>query len=85
MTHKGIKFCWEKQYTEVLNQLIDKVTTVLVLKCPDPKKQYYLEVNALAYALGTVLFQNNADGRQQDVVYFLKVLLPPKRNYDIWD
>jgi len=61
--HKGIKFHWEEQHTEVLNWLIDKVTTALVLKCPDSEKQYHLEVNALAYVLGAVLFQNNADSR----------------------
>ncbi len=85
LTCKGIKFHWEEQHTKALNWLIDKVSTAPVLKCLDPEKQYHLEVDALAYALGTVLFQNDADSRRQDVVYFLKVLLPPKWNYDIWD
>jgi len=57
----------------------------LVLGCLDLEKQYTLEVNASTFALGAILFQNNAQERRRDVAYFSKALTPPKCNYDIWD
>jgi hypothetical protein len=56
-----------------------------VLGCPDPEKQYFLEVDASVFALGAILFQHDANGRRREVVYFSKALTPPERNYDIWD
>ena len=82
---KGVPFQWEDQHTQALDCLIHMVTTVLVLGCPDLERQYFLEVDVSAFALGGVLFQYNEAGRQQDVTYFSKALTPPERNYDIWD
>ena len=56
LTKKGVPFCWEQRHTEVLDTLIRKVTTAPVLRCPDPEKQYFLEVDASVFALGAVLF-----------------------------
>jgi len=61
------------------------VTTVLVLGCPDLERQYFLEVDVSAFALGGVLFQYNEAGCRRDVTYFSKALTPPERNYDVWD
>jgi hypothetical protein len=70
---------------EALDALIKKVTTTPVLRCPDPKKQYFLEVDASVFALGVVLFQKDEEGRRHDVAYFSKVLTPLEQNYNIWD
>ena len=67
-----------------LDQLIQRVTTAPVLGCPDPKKQYFLEVDASAFALGAVLFQYQ-DKKRRDMAYFSKSLTLPEHNYDIWD
>jgi hypothetical protein len=82
---KGTPFRWEGQHTEALDQLIQKVTTALVLRCPDPEKQYYLKVDTSAFALGAVLFQYDEQERRRDIAYFSKALTLPKRNYNIWD
>jgi hypothetical protein len=76
LTKKGVPFCWEQKHTEALDVLIKKVTTAPVLKCPDPKKQYFLEVDASAFALGAVLFQKDEVGRRRNITYFLKALTP---------
>jgi len=47
-----------------------------VLGCPDPDKQYFLEVDALAFVLAAILFQHNMGGKRREVAYFSKALTP---------
>lgn len=61
LTQKGIPFQWEEKYTEALDQLIHMVMTAAILKCPDPEKQYFLEVDTSIFILGAVLFQQGED------------------------
>jgi len=56
-----------------------------VLKCPNPEKQYFLEVDTSSFALGMVLFQKDEKEQRCDIAYFSKALTPPECNYDIWD
>jgi hypothetical protein len=70
---------------DALEQLIQRVTMAPVLGFPNLEKQYFLEMDASAFALGTILFQYDDKCKQRDVAYFSKVLTPPERNYDIWD
>jgi len=85
LTKKGVPFQWEARQAEALENLIQKVTTAPVLGCPNPEQQYFLEVDASAYALGAVLFQYDQQHRRRDVGYFSKALTLPERNYNIWD
>ncbi len=63
-----------------LDQLIQKVTTALILACPDPEQQFFLEVDVSSFALGAVLFQKEELGWHWDVAYFSKVLLATEQN-----
>jgi len=63
LTKKAVPFIWEERHTEVLNQLIQKVTTVPVLACPNLEQQFFLEVNASSFALEAMLFQKEESGR----------------------
>ncbi len=45
-----------------LDQLIQKVTTALILACPDLEQQFFLEVDVSSFALGAVLFQKEELG-----------------------
>ena len=83
LTKKGVPFCWEQKHTEALDTLIKKVTTAPVLRCPDPEKQYFLEVDASVFALGAVLFQKDEVRRRHDIAYFSKALTPPEQNYNV--
>ena len=56
-----------------------------MLGCLDPDKQYFLEVDTSAFALGAVLFQYKDQRKRCDVAYFSKALMLPERNYDVWD
>ena len=64
------KFKWTKEAEEALNQLIDIVMSDLVLKCLDPEKQFKMEVDALAFALGAVLSQKDENGKKTTVQIF---------------
>jgi len=37
LTKKGVPFMWKDQHMEALDQLIQRVTTALILACPDPE------------------------------------------------
>jgi RNase H-like domain found in reverse transcriptase len=54
-----------------------------VLACLDLDKPFELEVDALAYAVGTILFQRDKNKRRRDVGYFSKALNPAEQNYDV--
>ena len=79
------EFKWTKEAEEALNQLIDIITLDPVLKCPDPEKQFEIEVDASAFTLGAVLSQKGENGKKQECRYFSKALNETERNYDIWD
>ena len=85
LTKKEVPFIWEEKHTEALNQLIQKVTTAPVLACLDLGQQFFLEVDALSFALGAVLFQKEDIGWRCNVAYFSKALSTTERNYNIWD
>jgi oligoribonuclease NrnB/cAMP/cGMP phosphodiesterase (DHH superfamily) len=56
-----------------------------VLKCPDPEKQFEMEVDTSAFALGAILSQKDEQGKKCECRYFSKALNETERNYDIWD
>ena len=74
------KFKWTKEAEEALNQLINIVTSDPVLKCPDPERQFEMEVDASAFALGAVLSQKDENGKKRECGYFSKALNETERN-----
>jgi hypothetical protein len=55
LTKKDQPFEWKEEHTEALNKLIQIVTSEPVLKCPEPEKQFELEVDASAFAIGAYI------------------------------
>ena len=56
-----------------------------VLMQPDHDHPFTLKVDALQYALGAVLSQQNDAGRLQLVGYFSKMLIPAEQNYNVYN
>jgi hypothetical protein len=54
-----------------------------VLKCPNPERQFEMEVDTSAFALGAVLLQKDEQGKKHKCRYFLKALNKTEQNYDI--
>ena len=85
LTKKDAPFTWTQECTDALEQLIQAVTSEPVLYQPNWTKQFELEVDALLFAVGAVLFQRDEEGRRRPISYFSQALNPAERNYDIWD
>ena len=60
LTKKGTPFQWTEEQCEVLETLIWKVTSAPVLAYPDMEWPFEMEVDALVYAVGAILFQRDA-------------------------
>ena len=56
-----------------------------VLQRPDHDRPFELEVDALQYVLGAILYQRNDGGKLQPVGYYSQTLNPAERNYDVYD
>ncbi len=53
---------------------------------PDPLKQFTLEVDALAFATGAILYQEHEGTRQKRPIgYHSQTFNPAKQNYNIYD
>ena len=64
--------------------LKEKFTSYPVLRNPDPTKQYIVDTDASAFALGATISQDFSDGRHP-IAYYSKSLLDAEKNYDIYD
>jgi RNase H-like domain found in reverse transcriptase len=68
-----------------LDALIFIVTSDPVLHCPDQDRQFELKVDASQYALGTILYQQDNNGKQHLVAYHFETLNEAERGYNIHD
>jgi RNase H-like domain found in reverse transcriptase len=59
LTKKTVPFKWMQECRDALDKLINIITSEPVLACPDQNKPFELEVDASAYAVGTILFQRD--------------------------
>jgi RNase H-like domain found in reverse transcriptase/Reverse transcriptase (RNA-dependent DNA polymerase) len=59
LTKKGKAFEWTNACKEASEMLIEKVTNAPVLAHPDLERPFEMEVDALAYAVGAILFQRD--------------------------
>jgi len=85
LTKKDKDFEWTQECRNALDMLIDIVMLEPVLKCLNLEKPFELEVDALAFAIEAILFQQDESGKQREIGYYLKALNKMERNYDIWD
>jgi hypothetical protein len=82
---KDKKFEWTEECTQVVNALIKAVTLNPVLLRPDYKIPFVLEVDALQYTTGAILYQQDTDEHWQPVGYYSKSFNKAERGYDIHD
>jgi RNase H-like domain found in reverse transcriptase/Reverse transcriptase (RNA-dependent DNA polymerase) len=82
---KEVPFKWTEECMKALNELIDIVTSDLVLYRPDYDKPFELEVDASQFTTGAILYQRNKKGRLCPVAYHSKTLSELERGYNIHD
>ncbi len=56
---KGTNFLWTDAHSQAVEKLINIMLNDPVLYRPDPLKQFTLEVDALAFATGAILYQEH--------------------------
>ena len=72
-----------QECTDVLEQLIQVVTSELMLYQPDLFKQFKLEVDTSLFTIRAILFQRDEEGQRRLIFYFSQALNLAKRNYDV--
>jgi RNase H-like domain found in reverse transcriptase len=82
---KEQKFEWTDECTAALDKLIGIITSDPVLHRPNYDLPFTLEVDALRYATGAILYQPNDKGRLCPVGYHSHTLNPVERGYDVHD
>ncbi len=82
---KGVNFLWTNTHSEAVEKLINITLNDPILYCPDPLKQFILEVNASAFTMGAILYQEHeGTKRKRPVGYHSQTFNPAERNNDIY-
>jgi hypothetical protein len=82
---KDIPFRWTSTCTHALDKIINVLTSEPVLTHPNPDKPFELEVDALNFATGAILFQQDNRGKPRPLGFHSKTLSKEEMNYDIYD
>jgi RNase H-like domain found in reverse transcriptase len=82
---KGVKFEWMPECWMAVDELIKSIMMDLVLQQPNHTKPYTLEVDALQYASGAILYQPDMQDQLRPVGYYSKTFNQAERNYDIYN
>ena len=85
LTKKGHPFAWTAATQQAFNTLKQKVMEEPVLLHPILTRPFKLKVDALGFAIGTVLMQKGEDNRRHPVGFYSTTLTQAERNYDIYN
>jgi len=94
LTKKAVNWNLDKPQAQAFKELKSHMCVRLVLAQPDFNKQFYLQTDASAYGVGTVLSQEGEATTSQaktyklklhPIAYYLATFIPAKRNYDIYE
>jgi hypothetical protein len=95
LTGKDIPFEWTDKCCQAVRDLKKAVTTAPVLVCPDPSKQFELEVDASGIATGGILYQRDTPitlpsgkekpGPCRPVGFHSQKFTSTEHNYPIYD
>ncbi|XP_049339640.1 uncharacterized protein LOC125804612 [Astyanax mexicanus] len=80
------KLIWSEEASNAFSSLKEVFTSAPLLKHPDPKEPFVVEVDASSVGVGAVLSQNiGSPSKMHPVAYFSHKLSPAERNYGIGD
>ena len=79
------KFVWNEKAEEAFKALKKAFTSVLILVHADSSKQFFLETDALDFALGLVLSQYGKDRRLHPIAYHYRKFSATEINCEIHD
>ena len=79
------KFVWDEKAKEAFETLKKAFTSTPILIHEDSSKPFFFEANASDFALSSVLFQYDKDGRLHSIVYHSLKFSTAEINYKIYD
>jgi len=82
---KEQKWDWIEKQEKAFGELKERFTKEPVLAVPDLDKKMKMEVDALDYATGGVLYMECEDEKWRPVAFLSKSLNEMERNYEIHD
>ena len=85
LTKKNNPFIWTPECRTALDTLISAFTEGPTLAQPDMGRPFFLQVDASAYATGTILSQKDDRGKHRAVGFLSKTFNETEHNYNIHD
>ncbi|KAF8751157.1 hypothetical protein RHS01_08784 [Rhizoctonia solani] len=85
LVKKDMPWKWDTKEQEAFQGLKDAITNALVLCHADPTRPYFLETDASGAALGSILSQQQDDGRLHPLGFLLESFKGAEQNYDMHD
>ncbi|CCO35834.1 Retrotransposable element Tf2 155 kDa protein type 2 [Rhizoctonia solani AG-1 IB] len=85
LVKKEVKWQWTEREESAFRELQQAIINVPVIVHTNPSKPYFLETNASGAALGSVLSQQQEDGRLHPIGYLSESFKGAKQNYDTHD
>ncbi len=94
LTKKTMIWNWGPSQEKVFQELKDRMCTSSVLTQPDFERRFFLQTNALAYSVGTILSQEGKTSTSlakcqkpilHPIAYYSAMFTPTERNYDIYE
>ena len=82
---KDMIFQWMEETQRSFDALKRKLTSSPVLMMPDQTQPFQIECDALKYASGAVLTQQDNNGDRHLVAFLSKTFSETERNYEIYD
>ncbi len=83
LTKKGVAFDWSTDCQHAFESLKSALTSPPVLAYPDYDRPFKLYTDASSFAVGGVLGQDDAEGKERVVCYVGRSLTSQERNYGI--
>jgi hypothetical protein len=94
LTKKGLVWCWQWPQHNAFEELKMRMCCSPVLTQPDFEKKFYLQTDASAYGMGTILSQQGRNPphthkhlkpRNHPIAYYSATFTPIEWNYDIYE
>lgn len=83
LTQNGASFEWTPECQEAFDLLKRKLTSAPILAYPNFNKGFVLETDASIHGLGSILSQEQSDGKLQPIAFTSQALSQPEKNYGI--
>ncbi|KAG3195861.1 hypothetical protein PC128_g8146 [Phytophthora cactorum] len=82
---KDTPWCWEAGHDEAFQAVKESLLRAPILALPDPDRPFSVVCDASDFAIGCVLLQEDADGRERVIAFESRQLKAAEKNYPVHD